>query len=1555
MASGTPGPNLPAWEVPCGTADVYVGAQSPRVLALNPRALPLVANVSDEVTDALLWRAGQPFPADDPYIETIVDGIAVAERIWRNFSGRDAYDNKGGEVMITVHAPVTNAMWAVIRGTGAIVFGNDLISHSVMWHEYGHGITAFLDGLWYEAESGALNEAWSDIFSGAIDVLINNPAVRDEDVCPPYGTSHRWVIGWDCRHSICNVSGSDGRSFVGLRDMWQPTCVEFTPGMAYPNSVGDMFCLAVDNAGVHFNSLIPARTFTMLVDGSRKHNVSRVGLYPALKIFTRAKLLSTPMTTFSQFASSLRMSCDQLVGHDASISSQTCKSLDGAISATRLDSPVPCFKYTPSFYQDPNFPFTPAVFVSGAAGSAINVFVGGNITGGVSMRLSNGWTGTCDMSGAKVLHVDLAANSSNPTWLYRVQCPMPALEQTSQTLTLAFANTLAAPLEVTVHWASAPVLDNASYVPDVGIDIHSKNLLPAAAGQLCLLDVETGRKQPCINALLCTAETADPLASDTCTQVPAVGFRSDAAGVLRAQTGALPRGKYWVHVSQHGAAPMSKAAAVAARNAAASLQVCFDIEDVRVVVSEAVFGSVVADTNSDGCAQFGLEQGVSYNITATRDDYVVSQWTHTVSNNTDVVRFKMAGLETVVVVYKGRSVPCEVERGRMAGFLVQKAAETLWSVVGRPRGDFWLVLPSELADVEARLRKAYSTRQAVAGRGEALVVDDEAVLDSDFFAALAALRAAGRHRLEVVDRPQPALVAPESVDLAVEQVSGALGRDGALDAMLGMGDGREEMRQRLGPFALPALGRDGALDAMLGMGDGREEMRQRLGPFALPADQTPAFVCLRGRVRLPLLGRVARAPEPRTTGFESGGLTLAEVVRADVQAAAPTGTGEGTHTVAIVDKSGAGKTASVVAVAQRHYVVYMLARACASEVSQTADFVDRSFGAMVTRCQKRLRFLGGAPVMSHELRAVEEGNRQTVESLVYVELCVRLCALLALLRRGRLHGKMLEPARWIALQALGDIEAAVDTVAEQWSDTPYGNAKGLCHALLRAVAECARQADPQVGIVVAIDEAQKIVQVNSSGYFVRSSVQSRADGLAVTDADYRSILSPVCGALSRLSATVVVLGTALSLEDANVVESVVGKYKVFRVIKALPPCESVADALGSVIDLSGCTVSDEYERLLRGRMRSSFVVLDKLVQVLSHRSPTDTKQQLLDKALEMAVGCVDAALTAQATHFLESRPELHDSLSAALDQWLWRPAEGKTVILSAKTADLVGSALFDEPLAFRALDKALPPYHRLKRHIGMMHTLATEMSLSLNGTGIIGEAVQSIIYETLRGWNGIHVDRLPFVACIDGLPPWTATTRLDISSVGSAKAIRLRSGFRVDMPQAEMDFEFLARREVGTLLIPDQGTRPDGVLFMPGNHALLISIATRLAKRGREEALDAAKAVSDVRSTDLALCFRQEGRKMHWADEMARKSKKPRRKRYMQEYSKNPASGCLRLHFAFASKARAEQESHVSGQDVLVFINRDNLALFFDDRNEAGPDIMQSIIRTVKHTFTSVK
>jgi Zn-dependent metalloprotease len=113
-------------------------------------------------------------------------------------------------------------------------------------HEFSHGVTHFTSGLVYSYESGALNEAFSDIMAAAAERLIKSK--------PAFPV---WYFGEDLDLLF-------GR---GIRNMAYP------PEFDQPDHFADRAKGAGDNGGVHINR---DREQRLLLDGSG-WNASHVG------------------------------------------------------------------------------------------------------------------------------------------------------------------------------------------------------------------------------------------------------------------------------------------------------------------------------------------------------------------------------------------------------------------------------------------------------------------------------------------------------------------------------------------------------------------------------------------------------------------------------------------------------------------------------------------------------------------------------------------------------------------------------------------------------------------------------------------------------------------------------------------------------------------------------------------------------------------------------------------------------------------------------------------------------------------------------------------------------------------------------------------------------------------------------------------------------------------------------------------------------------------------------------------------------------------------------
>ncbi len=92
--------------------------------------------------------------------------------------GRNSYNNSGAKIYSYIHCDYSfvNAYWdgqGMYFGDGDGVETTALTATDIVAHEFTHGVTEYSAGLEYSSESGALNEAYSDIFGATIDFYAN--------------------------------------------------------------------------------------------------------------------------------------------------------------------------------------------------------------------------------------------------------------------------------------------------------------------------------------------------------------------------------------------------------------------------------------------------------------------------------------------------------------------------------------------------------------------------------------------------------------------------------------------------------------------------------------------------------------------------------------------------------------------------------------------------------------------------------------------------------------------------------------------------------------------------------------------------------------------------------------------------------------------------------------------------------------------------------------------------------------------------------------------------------------------------------------------------------------------------------------------------------------------------------------------------------------------------------------------------------------------------------------------------------------------------------------
>ena len=208
--------------------------------------------------------------------------------------GRDSIDDAGMTLISRVHynRNYNNAFWDGSQMTYGDGDGTTFIPLSqdadVVAHELTHGVTERSSGLIYSNESGALNEALSDIFGAMVD--------RQEGA----NTVDTWLLGEDIY-----TPGTPGDALRVMNDPAAAGDYDYYPTRYTGTS---------DNGGVHWNSGIANLAYVLLVEGGSHPrgktsvNVSGIGFDKAAAIFYAAN--TGCLTAASNFAAARGCTAD---------------------------------------------------------------------------------------------------------------------------------------------------------------------------------------------------------------------------------------------------------------------------------------------------------------------------------------------------------------------------------------------------------------------------------------------------------------------------------------------------------------------------------------------------------------------------------------------------------------------------------------------------------------------------------------------------------------------------------------------------------------------------------------------------------------------------------------------------------------------------------------------------------------------------------------------------------------------------------------------------------------------------------------------------------------------------------------------------------------------------------------------------------------------------------------------------------------------------------------------------------------------------------------------
>jgi Zn-dependent metalloprotease len=238
---------------------------------------------------------------------------------FENF-GRDSYDGAGSPLSATVRygQDFDNAGW-LGSPFNHMIFSEGFTADDVTGHEVTHGVTEYTANLIDRNESGALNEAISDIFGEFIDQI--NGSGNDS-------TSVKWLMGED-------IPGMDA-----IRDMSDP------PRFDQPDRVSVFVCTDLDNGGVHINSGIPNKAAYLMVEGGTFNGQAVTAIGREKTGLVHYKALSeylVPSSGFLQYYNILYAACEDLANDPGGIITLAdCQQVDNALLAVEMNMAPDC-------------------------------------------------------------------------------------------------------------------------------------------------------------------------------------------------------------------------------------------------------------------------------------------------------------------------------------------------------------------------------------------------------------------------------------------------------------------------------------------------------------------------------------------------------------------------------------------------------------------------------------------------------------------------------------------------------------------------------------------------------------------------------------------------------------------------------------------------------------------------------------------------------------------------------------------------------------------------------------------------------------------------------------------------------------------------------------------------------------------------------------------------------------------------------------------------------------------------------------------------------------
>gem|GEM_PF-3506704 len=193
-----------------------------------------------------------------------------------NTLGRNGYDGTGGKLRALVGYPFQNAFWNgyfLGYGTGDTTNTSSPTSLDIVGHEYTHAMLDQIVGFQYGGESGAIEEAYSDIFGELVEHYVNGTA--------------DWKVGAE----ITQTNGIPNQQ--GLRNLADPN--SHNAPSVYKGT--HWHYGPTDNWGVHTNSMVYSHWFHLVAFGNGS-SVNGIGIAAATELIYETLFYLQPYSDY---------------------------------------------------------------------------------------------------------------------------------------------------------------------------------------------------------------------------------------------------------------------------------------------------------------------------------------------------------------------------------------------------------------------------------------------------------------------------------------------------------------------------------------------------------------------------------------------------------------------------------------------------------------------------------------------------------------------------------------------------------------------------------------------------------------------------------------------------------------------------------------------------------------------------------------------------------------------------------------------------------------------------------------------------------------------------------------------------------------------------------------------------------------------------------------------------------------------------------------------------------------------------------------------------------